>query len=97
MTVLSFTVARSIANRIEESNPGVVCMISDVPQRGAAKELAFKVTVWEASPDQYQNVAKFEIKTQEEMDRLETIVSVLNLVNRQQATSDELARVGIDA
>jgi hypothetical protein len=82
MTALSFTVARRISTELESMNPGVVCMIADVPQRGAAKELAFKVTVWEVSPDKYQNVEKFAITTQEEYDRLLTIVSVLNLVNR---------------
>jgi hypothetical protein len=89
MTQLTFTVARRIATSLESGNPGVVCMISDVPQRGKVKELAFKVTVWEASPDMYQNVNKFTVTTEEEYDRIETIISILNLTNRQQVTNEQ--------
>jgi hypothetical protein len=89
MTQLSFTVARRIATSLESASPGVVCMISDVPQRGKVKELAFKVTVWEASPDMHQNVNKFTIVSEEEYDRIETIISTLNLTNHQQVTNEQ--------
>jgi hypothetical protein len=84
MPAFTYKEAQQVSQELQAISPGCTPMIADVPQRGASKDLQFRITVWQATPG--VDGTKFTLNTTQEWESLKLAMEVLYLVTARPAT-----------
>lgn len=81
---LNYSAAKELAAKLQTYNPEANIIVSDNPQRGASKELTFKITVWAEEPGKG---AKFTVNNMTEYGLIMAAITVLQLFPLSPTTS----------